>query len=207
MDVPGDVLACLPAPVEGPTRQPSTPTLWSKGSSVYTMVERRAIRQGRSKRRAAQKATEAARQYSRAMTSTDPKLWGPCCVKVTVLRKTTSTNTEDPITAQASVGTNTEDPTSAQSSVATDTADLPAPKNDRSLAVPALPAVETATDPTITVDARNNAAGKISRGPRCFNCHSFGHRHRKCPEPRRKFCTRCGATGHLIHQCHRYWLG
>lgn len=183
MNVPGDVLACLPCPAKGHEWMPNVPTLWSTGSSVYKMAEQRAIRRGRSRLRAAQKATEASRQYSRAMASIDPKLWRPCCVKVVALKVTT--------------GTNTESLAPVQQSAVTDTSDLPA------LDGSVYTSVSTLASPELEKDSRSPGGTRTNRGPRCFNCHSSGHRQKKCPMPRQKFCRNCGATNPNKHRCQR----
>lgn len=183
MDAPGDVLACLPCTAGGSEVTPTVPTLWSTGSSVFEMTRQKAIRQGRSHRRAAQKATEASRLYSRAMASTDPKLWNSCSVKVVALK--------------ATVGTNTENLTPKQQSAATDTSDLFSEDGSQ----PASDLVESS--PESKKIPQSPESNQIHRSPRCFNCRQYGHRQKKCPMPRRKVCFQCGAQNQRDHHCRR----
>ncbi|XP_057336063.1 uncharacterized protein LOC130674678 [Microplitis mediator] len=36
---------------------------------------------------------------------------------------------------------------------------------------------------------------------RCWNCDKTGHRHRNCPDPRRRFCFKCRASGVTTSSC------
>lgn len=36
---------------------------------------------------------------------------------------------------------------------------------------------------------------------KCWNCDKTGHRHRLCPEPRRRFCYGCRASGVTKREC------
>lgn len=36
---------------------------------------------------------------------------------------------------------------------------------------------------------------------RCWNCKGYGHRFKKCPEPRKKFCFKCGKENAVASQC------
>lgn len=62
------------------------------------------------------------------------------------------------------------------------------------------PEINTQNSESVRLES-NNVDTNNRNAPVCWNCGNHGHRFKKCPEPKKIFCFRCGTQNFVANNC------